>query len=104
MANLVLLKADDKQKVWKNYTRTHGVYALTFGINDICEIGYPTSFFYVRNVAGVPEDVQLRSGMEPLFKAMFLHNLVLDNKNFRLLGRFVKIGSNVLFEPLTEQF
>lgn len=101
MSNLVLLKADDVQKKWKGYTRTHGVYALTFGINEIYDAG---DFFYVTKVKEEPRDIQIRYGLGALFKALALHNLQLDGKTIRLLGKFVKIGSTVFFEPLTEQF
>ncbi|AWD90398.1 hypothetical protein KNT87_gp171 [Erwinia phage Cronus] len=103
MSNLTLLKADDVQKKWKNYNRVHGVYSLVFSVNEIYEFSR-SDIIYINNVAGANGDVQLRYGIEALFKAMFIGNLALDGKSIRLLGRFVKVGQVVLFEPLTEQF
>lgn len=104
MANLVLLKKDDVQKVWKGYTREHGVYALSFESNNLTE--YHDNTCRVSNVAGAgcPGVVDLRLSMKKVFHAMTLDNCTVHNQTIRIIGRFVKIGRSVLFEPLQEQF
>lgn len=102
MSNLVLLVPDSVQKNWKNYTRTHGVYSLTFGPDEIGE--YYDNTCYIKNINGKPEDVQLRMSLKKIFMSMLIGNTTSDRKSIRINGRFVKIGKSVLFEPLEEQF
>lgn len=102
MSNLVLLVADDVQKTWKNYTRTHGVYSLTFDASEIGE--YYDSTCYIKNVNGPSVDVQIRMSIKKLMCSMMIGNTTTDGKSIRMVGRFVKIGKSVLFEPLEEQF
>lgn len=103
MSNLTLLKEDDVQKSWKNYTRVHGVYALEFESNDIHE--YRDNTCRIFNVAGAGSSaVDLRLSMKKLLHAMTINNCSVHNQTIRIIGRFVKIGKSVLFEPLEEQF
>lgn len=105
MSNLVLLVPDSVQKTWKNYTRTHGVYSLTFGPDEIGE--YCDNTCYIRDVYstnGNKNNIQLRMSMKKLLMSMMIGNTTVDSKSIRIIGRFVKIGKVVLFEPLEEQF
>lgn len=102
MSNLVLLVPDSVQKNWKNYTRTHGIYSLTFGPDEIKE--YYDNICYISGINGQREDIQLRMSMKKLLMSMMTGNTTTDSKSVRMVGRFVKIGKSVLFEPLEEQF
>ncbi len=105
MSNLTLLVPDDVQKTWKNYTRIHGIYALTFEANEIEEFWDNTC--YVKNVysaSGSEDIIQIRLSMKKLFMSMLTNNTIIDQKSIRIVGRFVKIGKSVLFEPLEGKF
>lgn len=99
MSSLTLLKEDDVQKSWKNYTRVHGVYALSFSIDELRQhYDNTTSVIYDNN------HLWIRTDITKLLKSLFIGNVQLDQKQIRIIGKFVKIGKVVLFEPLEEQF
>lgn len=98
MSSLLLLEKDKVQKKWKDYKSIHGVYELFFHPDEL--ITYWNSSTWVQGGA----DIRLSLDISAIFKALPLGNISIDsNGEIRMVGRFIKIGSSVFFEPLKEK-
>lgn len=98
MSSLLLLEKDKVQKKWKDYTRVHGVYELFFHPDEL--ITYWNSDTWVQGGA----DVRLSLDTSAIFKSLSIGNITLDpNGEICMVGRFIKVGKTVFFEPSKEK-
>ena len=99
--DLVLLQRDEVQKKWKNYTREHGIYALTFDPSQC----YSWSQISLWNGRTHQDNVKIKDSTSVLCKAVAKGNLIRNSDGFiTIIGRFEKNGEKVTFVPETEKY
>lgn len=95
---LVLLKEDEVQKKWANYSRVHGVYVATINADSL----YFSSMspFPLLEFTDKSKPCYLRGSASILLKAFALGNVTTNGEYINMVGRFTKTGNQVHFEVI----
>lgn len=100
--NLRLLETYKTQKKWKNWNKVHGVYELSFAVEEIREYSF-SSGYIIYDCAG-NNPIELSRSMKSVLSSMMNGNVSFSNGCVTMIGDFFKSGSQVFFKPLEERY
>ncbi|QQG32228.1 hypothetical protein CkP1_0253 [Citrobacter phage CkP1] len=100
--NLRLLEAYKTQKKWKNWNSVHGVYELSFKIEDLRENSYRGDYVIYDNTGNNP--IEITRSIRSLLKSTANGNVSFSNGRVTIIGDFSKVGSQVFFNPLETSY